>query len=295
MNQVRSVFFLAVLGLPIIALGQGALEPAAPPGPVMKTLDQVEPRRPISAPVTISVPGSYYLADDIDGGIEIQSSNVDLDLNGFTVDGSGAILTIAIENAGNVRVGNGTVRGASSNNIRALNSSSVILENLRVVDSAFNGIRVANHSGLILIRNTVVNNAPGAGIRILNTADRSLEAVIESNVVHQTTTSPDSTRQGLIVGHVGTGDIFASVSGNRVFNNQNFGIVVTNEGSGSAIGTVTDNVVHGNATGLRVNGEFVTSKNIAHANGNDYDLGTAPNAAPVSALGTAGPWDNIVQ
>jgi parallel beta-helix repeat protein len=59
----------------------------------MKPLDQIEPRRPIGAdmlPLTISEPGSYYLAESINtsgGGITIDSDYVTIDLNGFVLQG----------------------------------------------------------------------------------------------------------------------------------------------------------------------------------------------------------------
>jgi len=83
----------------------------------MKTLNQVEPRIPItSLPATISQPGSYYLASNMtcyalgSNGITITSSEVTLDLCGFTLTGSGATGGHGIyASAINVHVRNGIV------------------------------------------------------------------------------------------------------------------------------------------------------------------------------------------
>jgi hypothetical protein len=77
---------------------QGPLTPPGAPAPTMKTLDQIEARRPIpSSPATpvsgphftITEPGSYYFTGNVtvtDGpGIVIEADNVTLDLNGFTL------------------------------------------------------------------------------------------------------------------------------------------------------------------------------------------------------------------
>ena len=77
------------------ALGQGSLTPPGAPGPTMLTLSQIEPRTPISsAPITITQPGSYYLATNltVSGGtaIVIQANGVTLDLRGFTISSTAA-------------------------------------------------------------------------------------------------------------------------------------------------------------------------------------------------------------
>lgn len=81
---------------------QGSLTP--PPGapaPVMKSLDQIESRIPVNtlpgasnAVHVISQPGNYYLTGDIVGstgknGILINAHDVTIDLNGYTLLGSG--------------------------------------------------------------------------------------------------------------------------------------------------------------------------------------------------------------
>jgi len=72
---------------------QGPLTPPGAPGVTMKTLQQIEPRTPISsAPYVITAPGAYYLTTNLVSaghGIVVQAPNVTLDLMGFTVSGDG--------------------------------------------------------------------------------------------------------------------------------------------------------------------------------------------------------------
>jgi len=100
---------------------QGSLTPPGAPAAMMKTLDQIEARTPISsAPFTITKPGSYYLTTNLTlsgvggstNGITISASQVTVDLNGFTISSTAASAT-----------GIGILIGADLQNITIMNGS----------------------------------------------------------------------------------------------------------------------------------------------------------------------------
>ncbi len=79
-------------------------------------------------PVSINEPGSYRLTSDLVvtsgiDGVDIGADNVTLDLNGFTIFGSGEVGLndgISIIASDNVEVRNGTVRGFSRHGVFSL-------------------------------------------------------------------------------------------------------------------------------------------------------------------------------
>ena len=95
LKTIASVLFLTGLAPAFGQSGGSLVPPSGPPGPTMKSLDEVEPRIPVvnGAPgvsvdlngtVTIDKPGSYYLTGNIiplsnGSGILIRSSFVHLD------------------------------------------------------------------------------------------------------------------------------------------------------------------------------------------------------------------------
>jgi len=105
------------------AHAQGALTPpVGTPAPVMKSLDQIEARFPIStAPYTITNTGSYYFTTNLTvgsgSGITIITNNVCLDLNGWTLAstalGSGGIGIYIKAGTQNLTIMNGFIQGTT--------------------------------------------------------------------------------------------------------------------------------------------------------------------------------------
>ena len=182
----------------VTTLTAGPLEPDGPPAPTHKTLTQIEPRTALASnsgqtQLLIDQSGTYYLTEDIavvgDHGIVITADDVELDLNGFTVSGSGSLdffYGIYLQDTANVSIRNGTVTGFNTNGIRCDTGSRMTrLTSITVRDNDSSGIACSNARGLIaddlmvttnggtgiscdacLIKSSVISNNSGTGVRL---------------------------------------------------------------------------------------------------------------------------------
>ncbi len=201
-TNVLLVVMIAI-GIAIVAmLANGAfagpLDPPAAPGPT----DGVrETGTPISSlPFTITQPGRYYLTRDLTGAasttaVTIQTSDVTLDLNSFTLHGSpGSVDGVFVSGArSNVVIQNGTLRGwfngidaatatySRVSMVTILGSStslgdggyallvgpSSVVEDCNVRNNKNHGIFAGEYS---VIRNCMIAQTPGNGVRVQDSA-----------------------------------------------------------------------------------------------------------------------------
>jgi parallel beta-helix repeat protein len=171
---------IAALVITLAAAASLPASPLSPPlGPVTSTPGP-EPRTPISLSTTpgdadslfrISQPGSYYLTGNITAvankhGIEIASSNVTLDLNGFHLVGIPAMGNFDAINSSastfNISISNGTVSNWGGDGI-SLSSLNSHVQNIQAFDNAVIGIRTTSNSTVFLC-NARSNGSTGISV-----------------------------------------------------------------------------------------------------------------------------------
>ena len=147
----------------------------------MRTLDQIEPRRPLGDVFTpgdgnyafvISQPGSYYLpariAISTPNGIHITAAGVTLDLEGFDIGrqaGTGGDAITIDPAAHQCTVKNGTITGAFDMGVDGFANGASIRQ-LTVTGTTFYGINIAAAS---VITDCILRNNGGGGIAATNT------------------------------------------------------------------------------------------------------------------------------
>ena len=160
-----------LVGAPYSASAQGPLTPPGAPAPMMKTLDQVEPRTAVTnLPYTIAQSGSYYLTGNLvesgtTTGLVIQADNVTLDLNGFALLGSGAGAVNGVQMAAaqqNCAIYGGTIRGWGGSGISAALSRCRV-ERLFVSNNGSFGVSVGPGS---LVKDCIAAQNSSFGLNI---------------------------------------------------------------------------------------------------------------------------------
>ena len=175
---VVSVLALAALVVFSLSGYAGKLEPSGPPGPTMKTLDEVEPRITVqslpgdaNALYVISQPGSYYLKGNITGvtgksGIEIKADNVVLDLSGFQMigvaDALDGIRVVGERNS--IAIKNGSIRQWGESGIDAVTANNTRIKEIQVKNTGLNSVAGGIGIGSGVISDCTVTNGGACAI-----------------------------------------------------------------------------------------------------------------------------------
>ena len=158
-TRFTSLSLALLFALVLRASGQGPLTPPGPPSPVLKTLNQIEPRTDVftlpgngNNQFLITQSGSYYLTTNLVGvasknGISIQADNVTLDLGGFAMLGGVATAQQAILVSGahmGLLVRNGAISGWPGNGISGATATESQFQSLRLMTNGGYGLKLGS-------------------------------------------------------------------------------------------------------------------------------------------------------
>jgi parallel beta-helix repeat protein len=282
---VGALSLLLVASLAGVVQG-GPLDPPGPIGSTMKTLEEVEPRTPISSlPYTISTPGAYYFTDNLtcsgcgSVAITISADNVDLDLNGFTMACATGVCTstegiLTTPTPKIIRIHNGTIR-AFRNGIIAAPVVSSVFEDLNVYENQAIGLKVDGENNVIRRCEAQYNST---GVR---SADNG-GAYLGGGIVEDCTVMANAIGMEVQDG--------VEVRNNTAVDNSGVGIRIAG----------TDNDVHdnnavNNNTGIYlVAGGNTMYRNSASGNSFNYTVFAGNTVGPIGGADTAtSPWANL--
>ena len=144
------------------------------------TLDEVEPRTPISSlPFVITEPGSYYLTSNLtleatdQNGIEVEANDVTLDLMGFGLFGAGGIEGISIEGKSNVVIRNGTISYLDGDGIYEKGGTGHRIEGVRLEWNGGSGIFLGGIAHTVIDCIATLNGGYGIAAADSCTLDRN--------------------------------------------------------------------------------------------------------------------------
>ena len=249
---VMSLLSLAGLAALSVTAGGGGFEPAPLLAPVKKTLNDLEPRTPISSlPYIISAAGSYYLTGDLTSdanGIIVYANNVTIDLAGFSLigPGSGTSYGVYMDGRSNVEIRNGTVRAFRG----AYPLGGGIVEDGGTGHRVIGVRAVSNGRGIVLrgsghlVKDCTLVENTSFGVHV------GQSCTVTGNTCYSNDNRGITTYSN------------CTVTGNTCCDNGNQGILC--EGSGGS--TVTGNTCRGNWVGIQVLDGCTVTGNTARKN-----------------------------
>ncbi|MDB6020617.1 MAG: hypothetical protein JWQ04_474 [Pedosphaera sp.] len=253
--QVAAALLLSTLNHQLsTAFAQGSLTPPGAPASSMKSLDQIEPRTPISsAPFAIAKPGSYYLTTNVTvsagNAITINTSQVTLDLNGFTISStapsaSGTGILLAATNT-DVTILNGHITGGVTNSAGVFSGSgfangifytnsspfNVHVTGVSVSGCLSNGIQIGVANSTI-VESCTVKTVGNYGIYADNVSRCTVKECGNTGILSEMASDSRADCVGNGVG-INSGNV-QNCYGNNVGNGVGLGATVANNSTGNS-------------------------------------------------------------
>jgi hypothetical protein len=307
------------------AFGQGSLTPPGAPAPLMKTLDQIEARTPISSvPFTITNSGSYYLTGVLSGtgtnhGITVAANSVTIDLNGFGLRNGGPFIAILVSGARtNIVVRNGSISGWGEAIDGNLNAHNMLVEHVIASGNSSYGI-LAGYTSIVrdcicqsntfagisvnsgLVCNCAVTDNGGTGITASSGVVRDCQVQSSGSIgisVQSCTVSgcfvQGSGESGIYVDSTGSQIVGNDCVGNNTGNVANHaGIFVNNSNNrieaNHVINSGVGGIVVANGT---VNNVII--RNSVAGTANNFSVPAGNDVGPIgTATNSVSPWANI--
>jgi hypothetical protein len=221
------------------ALAVSLATPAHAAGEILLThakalAGNVTPGDPPGYPIVLTRPGSYQLASNLFTAankitIQVTSDNVTIDLNGFTLHGSGVAFHGIVGSVDNVTIRGGTITGFKFDGINA-QGNKWIVENMRVVNNGRDGVLLAQAFATVTGNMVIENVASGivCGTRCL----------VEGNNSSQNGAHGISIGGGMVLGNVLVGNGGFGIQGFTVTGYGNNTLSLNNGESGTQISGV---------------------------------------------------------
>jgi parallel beta-helix repeat protein len=184
-------------------------------------------------PVSITTPGSYVLASNLQPaanktGVLVNATEVSIDLNGFRMNGGGGTAGIGVDgHQRSLTVRNGTIRNFGFAGIHSI-GALMIVDNMRVEENGQFGVYVEANGYARIVNSTIFGNGYD-GISCGNSCH------IEGNII-----SANRARGVFISGSGGT------LLGNTIYSNSWYGLIslkTSGFGNNTIIGNVQGQIV----------------------------------------------------